>query len=130
MLPKFDKETAMKRTLLMIGLALSSAALAQMRGHDMGGSSGMQGQGGMQGMQMGQPGSALANGEVRKVDKDAGKITLRHGPIASLDMPAMTMVYRVKDSAILDQVKAGDRVTFTMEKAGGTLTVTKIEPVR
>ena len=129
----------MKRTLLMIGLALSSAALAQMRGHDMGGSSGMrgqsgmqgmQGQGGMQGMQMEQPGSALANGEVRKVDKDAGKITLRHGPIASLDMPAMTMVYRVKDSAILDQVKAGDKVTFTMEKAGGTLTVTKIEPVR
>lgn len=119
----------MKRTLLILALALSSAAYAQMGGHDMSGSTGMQG-GGMQGMQMGQPGGALADGEVRKVDKDAGKLTLRHGAIPSMDMPPMTMVYRVKDPAMLDQVKAGDKVKFTMEKLDGTLTVTKIEPAR
>lgn len=124
----------MKRTLLILALALSSAVYAQMGGHDMGGSTGMRGGGmqggGMQGMQMGQPGGALADGEVRKVDKDAGKLTLRHGAIPSMDMPPMTMVYRVRDPAMLDQVKAGDKVKFTMEKLGGTLTVTKIEPAR
>ncbi|TAK48831.1 MAG: copper-binding protein [Betaproteobacteria bacterium] len=124
----------MKRTLLVLGLALSSVSLAQMSGS--GGMQGMHGQGGMQGMQgqggmqMGQPGSALAEGEVRKVDKDAGKITLRHGPIASMDMPPMTMVYRVKDPAMLDQMQAGDKVQFMMEKVSGTLTVTKIEPLK
>jgi len=119
----------MKCTLFTLALALSSAAYAQMGGHDMGGSGGMQG-GGMQGMQTGQLGSALAEGEVRKVDKDAGKLTLRHGAIPSMDMPPMTMVYRVREPAMLDQVKAGDKVKFTMQKLDGTLTVTKIEPAR
>ena len=70
-------------------------------------------------------------GEIRKVDKDAQKITIRHGPVPSLDMPqAMTMVYRVKDPAMLDQVKAGDKVTFEAENLNGVFTVTKIEPVK
>ena len=122
----------MKRTLVFLAVALSSAAFAQMRGQDMGRSAGMQG-GGMQGvggMQMGQAGSALAEGEVRKVDKDAGKVTLRHGAIPSMDMPPMTMVYRVETPLMLDQVKAGDNVRFTMQRQAGTLTVTKIEPVK
>ena len=72
----------------------------------------------------------LAEGEVRRVDKDAKKITLRHGPIPSLDMPAMTMVFQVKDAALLDQVKAGDKVRFDAEKAGGQYIVTRIEPAR
>ena len=73
----------------------------------------------------------LADGEVRKVDKDAGKLTLRHGPMPQLDMPQpMTMVYRVKDPAMLDQVKAGDKVKFQAEKIGGTYTVTQIQPAR
>ena len=72
----------------------------------------------------------LADGEVRKVDKDAQKITIRHGPMPGVDMPAMTMVYRVKDAAMLDQVKAGDRVKFHAEKVGGAFTVTKIEPAQ
>jgi Cu/Ag efflux protein CusF len=72
-----------------------------------------------------------ADGEVRKVDKDAQKITIRHGPLPDLDMPqAMTMVYRVKDPAMLDRVKAGDKVKFQAENVGGAFTVTKIEPVR
>lgn len=73
----------------------------------------------------------LADGVVRKVDKDAQKITIRHGPIPSLDMPqAMTMVYRVKDPALLDQVKAGDKVKFEAENANGIFTVTKIEAAK
>ena len=75
--------------------------------------------------------SALADGEVRKVDKDAQKITVRHGPLPHLDMPmAMTMVYRVKDPAMLDRVKAGDKVRFQAEKIGGAFTLTEIEAVR
>ncbi len=70
------------------------------------------------------------DGEVRKVDKDAKKITIKHGPLPDLDMPAMTMVYRVKDAAMLEEVKQGDKVKFQAEKLGGAFTVTKIEAVR
>jgi Cu/Ag efflux protein CusF len=71
----------------------------------------------------------LSDGEVRKVDKKAKRITIKHGPLANLDMPAMTMVYRVKDPALLDQVKAGDKVKFHAEKVGRAFTVTKIQAV-
>jgi Cu(I)/Ag(I) efflux system periplasmic protein CusF len=64
---------------------------------------------------------------VRKVDKDAKKITIKHGPLQKLDMPAMTMVFQVKDPAMLDQVKAGDKIRFDAEKVGGGFVVTKIE---
>ena len=75
--------------------------------------------------------SALADGEVRKVDKDAQKITVRHGPLPDLAMPkAMTMVYRVKDPAMLDKVKAGDRIRFRAENINGAYTLTAIEPAR
>jgi Cu(I)/Ag(I) efflux system protein CusF len=74
--------------------------------------------------------SELSDGEVRKVDKDAKKITIKHGPLANLDMPPMTMVFQVKDPAMLDQVKAGDKVKFQAEKIGGGFTVTKIEPAK
>ena len=69
-----------------------------------------------------------AEGEVRKVDKAAGKITLKHGPIANLDMPGMTMVFRVSDLSLLDRVKAGDKVRFTAERVDGALTVVQMEP--
>ena len=73
---------------------------------------------------------ALADGEVRKVDKAAKKITLKHGPIASIDMPAMTMVFQVDDPGLLDKVKPGDKVKFDARKAGDKYTVTRIEPVK
>ncbi len=82
------------------------------------------------GPQVAQAGQQLADGEVRKVDKDAKKITLKHGPIPNLDMPAMTMVFQVKDPALLDQVKPGDRVRFQAEKLGGAFTVTRIEQAK
>lgn len=71
-----------------------------------------------------------ADGEVRRIDKAAKKITLKHGEIKSLDMPAMTMAYQVKDAALLDKVKEGDKVRFTADKVGGTYTVTSIEAAR
>jgi len=74
--------------------------------------------------------AALADGEIRKVDKDAKKLTIKHGPIQSLDMPGMTMVFQVKDPAMLDQVGAGDKVKFSAEKIGGALTVTRIETAK
>jgi len=72
--------------------------------------------------------AAFSEAEVRKVDKDAGKITLKHGPIANLDMPAMSMVFRARDPAMLDKVKAGDKVRFKAEKIQGAYTVTEIAP--
>jgi len=75
-----------------------------------------------------QSSTPLSEGVVRKVDKDAGKLTIKHGPLANLDMPAMTMVFHVADQAMLQQVKSGDKVKFRAESIGGLLTVTKIEP--
>ena len=69
----------------------------------------------------------LTDGEIRKVDKDAKKITIKHGEIKNLGMPPMTMVFQVKDSAMLDKVKAGDKVKFVAEKVGGAFTGTQIE---
>ncbi len=69
----------------------------------------------------------MTEAEVRKVDKEAAKLTLKHGPIPNLEMGAMTMVFRVKDPAMLDQVKQGDKIKFSAEKIGGQYTVTGIE---
>jgi Cu(I)/Ag(I) efflux system protein CusF len=70
----------------------------------------------------------MANGEVKKIDEAAGKITLKHGPIKSLDMEdEMTMVFRVQDPAMLKQVKVGDKVKFDAERAPAGITVTKIQ---
>jgi len=77
--------------------------------------------------QLAQASAPLTDGEIRRVDKEAKKLTIKHGPIQNLDMPAMTMVFQVKDAAMLDQVKAGDKVRFRAEKDGGQYTVTKIE---
>lgn len=72
----------------------------------------------------------VADGEVRKVDKDARKLTIRHGPLPALGMPtAMTMVYQVRDQAILDQLKAGDKIRFTAEKLDGQFAVTRLERI-
>ncbi len=69
----------------------------------------------------------MADGEIRKVDIENKKVTIKHGVIKSLDMPAMTMVFQVKDAAVLDKVKAGDKVRFKAEAAGGSAVVTAIE---
>jgi len=70
--------------------------------------------------------SGMTDGEVRKVDREGGKVTLRHAEIKSLDMPAMTMVFVVKDKAMLDKLKVGDKIKFKANSDGGKLTVTEI----
>ena len=72
----------------------------------------------------------LTEGEVRKIDKAAGKVTLKHGPIENLGMPGMTMVFRATNPAMLDKLKAGDKVRFAADKAGDDYTVTRIEPAK
>lgn len=71
---------------------------------------------------------AMAEGEVRKVDTEQGRITIRHGEIRNLQMPPMTMVFRVKDPAMLEKVKRGDRILFRAEQQNGDLVVTEIVP--
>ena len=68
-----------------------------------------------------------SDGEVRKVDKEQGKVTLKHGPIANLDMPGMTMVFKVTNPKLLESIKSGDKVKFAAENLNGALTVTSIE---
>ena len=72
--------------------------------------------------------SDMSDAEVRKVDKDNKKLTLKHGEIKNLDMPGMTMVFAVKDPAMIDRVKAGDKVKFKAEKINGTYTVIVMQP--
>ena len=69
----------------------------------------------------------MVQGEIRKVDKDAAKLTIRHADIPNLGMTPMTMVFKVQDKAMLDQVAAGDKVRFAADKVGGMLTVTVLE---
>jgi Cu(I)/Ag(I) efflux system protein CusF len=66
-------------------------------------------------------------GEVRKVDKAANKVTLKHGPIPNIGMPAMTMVFQARDPKMLEKLKTGDKVRFTAEKIGEQYVVTAME---
>ena len=68
-----------------------------------------------------------SDGEIKKVDREAGKMTIKHGPLVNLDMPAMTMVFTVKEPAMLEQVKAGDKVKFAVEKINGRFTITALQ---
>ena len=70
----------------------------------------------------------MTEGEIRKVDKDAKKLTIKHGEIKSLDMPPMTMVFQVKDAAMLDKLKAGDKIRFVAEKSATGYVVTDVQP--
>lgn len=73
----------------------------------------------------------MADGEVRRINKELGKITLRHGELKGLDMPPMTMVFNVRDATLLDAVKVGDKVLFSVIKeADGSFVVTAIKPAR
>ncbi|WP_119153911.1 copper-binding protein [Caldimonas tepidiphila] len=71
--------------------------------------------------------SPLSEGEVRKIDKEQGKVTIKHGEIKNLDMPPMTMVFRAQPPALVDKVQVGDKVRFQAEKVNGTYTVTALE---
>ena len=104
--------------LAAVALAAAGTALAQHAGHA----------GHVAQASAAQP--AMSDGEVRKIDKDAAKITLKHGPIKNLDMPPMTMVFQVKDRALLDKAKVGDKVRFAVEQQSGAYVVTAIEAAK
>ena len=112
----------MRNTLLLTAMLATAPVFAQQSGADHAAHHPAPGAAAAQ--------SALSDGEVRKVDLDAKKITLRHGPIPNLDMPPMTMVFQVRDPALLQGIKAGDKVRFSAEKAGSAYTVTNIEAAR
>ncbi|KVU50829.1 RND transporter [Burkholderia ubonensis] len=113
----------MKRALVSIAmgcaLAFSAAshAAGEMGNMDMSG-------GAKQGAEAA---SGMSHGEIRKVDAAAGKLTIKHGPLENLGMDAMTMVFKVKDAAMLSQVKAGDKIDFVADEVNGALTVTKLQ---
>ncbi|KVD67373.1 copper-binding protein [Burkholderia ubonensis] len=113
----------MKKALVSIAmgcaLAFSAAshAAGEMGNMDMSG-------GAKQGVEAA---SGMSHGEIRKVDTAAGKLTIKHGPLENLGMDAMTMVFKVKDAAMLSQVKAGDKIDFVADEVNGALTVTKLQ---
>jgi Cu(I)/Ag(I) efflux system periplasmic protein CusF len=72
--------------------------------------------------------ATMTSGEVRKVDTDQGKVTLKHEAITNLDMPGMTMIFRADKPEMLKDLKVGDKVRFHAESVGGAIVVTHIEP--
>jgi Cu/Ag efflux protein CusF len=72
----------------------------------------------------------MTDGEIRKIDMDNKKITIKHGEIKNLDMPGMIMVFQVKDPAFLDQVKKGDKVRFKVEKSGTAFVINEIHVMK
>jgi Cu/Ag efflux protein CusF len=74
--------------------------------------------------------AGMSEGEVKKVDKENGKITIKHGELKNLGMPPMTMIFRVKDKALLENVKSGDKIQFVAEKLNGKLSVTQLAPMQ
>lgn len=71
--------------------------------------------------------TTMTEGVVKRINKETGKLTIKHGPIVNLDMPAMTMVFHVADAAMTDQVQVGDQVHFVVEKLEGKYTITRLE---
>ena len=72
----------------------------------------------------------MIEGEIRKVDKEAKKLTIKHGEIKSLDMPPMTMVFQVKDASVFDKLKAGDKVRFVVQKSDTGFMVSDIQAAK
>lgn len=70
----------------------------------------------------------MTDGEIRKVDKDNKKLTIKHGDIKNLEMPGMTMVFQVKDPAMVEQIKVGDKIRFKVEKSSSGFVVTELQP--
>lgn len=92
----------------------------------------------MENMQMGPKTAAsssaastkLTDGEIRKIDMSTRMLTLQHGPIENLGMPAMTMAFKVTEPNSLSKFKEGDKVRFRAERMKGAVLVTRIEAAR
>lgn len=73
---------------------------------------------------------SVSYGEIKKVDQEAGKLTIKHGELKNINMPAMTMVFAVTDKAALTQVNTGDKISFVAGNANGELTASNIRVVQ
>ena len=115
---------------LAAGLLLAWAAAAPALAASHQGGHGGHGAHGDHGKPAAQAAAAeLVDGEVRRIDKEGAKLTLKHGDIKSLDMPAMTMAFHVKDKAMLEPLKTGDTVKFKAVKDGGRYVITEMQVV-
>jgi Cu(I)/Ag(I) efflux system protein CusF len=70
---------------------------------------------------------ALISGEVKKIDRPAGRLSLKHAEIKAFDMPPMLGAYKVQDPAMLDKVQVGDKVMFSLDRVDSVYTITRIE---
>lgn len=68
----------------------------------------------------------MVDGQVTEV-RPGGELTIKHGPLPNLDMPAMTMVFKLKDAAMGKGIKKGDKIKFHAEDVGGKLTIMHLE---
>ena len=114
---------------LLLGLAthtgLQAEEMMNHQGHDMAQMEGMNHEGhDMAAMQTEQ---TLTKGVISRIDAPKGKVGIKHEAIANLKMPAMTMVFRVADPALLEGLKVGDAVRFHAENPAGKLTVTQLQ---
>jgi Cu/Ag efflux protein CusF len=102
----------------VLAISASTYAAGEMGNMDMGGSDARQ---------AGEAKAGMSHGEIKKVDAASGKLTIKHGPLENLGMDAMTMVFKVKNPAMISQVKVGDKIDFVAEEVDGALTVTKLQ---
>ena len=73
------------------------------------------------------PQAELSEGEITRWDPRTLRLTLKHGEIKNLEMPPMTMVFRVADAGVVGDLKPGDKVRFRAEQANGAYHVQRIE---
>jgi Cu/Ag efflux protein CusF len=116
---KFPGRIFLSCAILTVGALASNAQAQGMAGHDHHAPAPVA-------QPVASKAAEMSEGEVRKVDTAARKITIQHGPLKNLDMPAMTMAFLVTDNAMLSKVKAGDKVRFVAANPGGQLTLTEI----
>jgi len=112
-----SKESFMNKSLSLLAASLFLAAGSVFAGGDQGAKS----------EAAAASTAEMVDGEVRKVDMDTKKITVKHGEMKNLQMPGMTMVFQVKDPAMLSQVKPGDKIRFAAERSGGAIVITQIQ---
>ena len=115
----------MTRNALVIAMLLLGAGLAFQAGADNG-----KKQPGKTGAKATAASAAWTEGEVARVEKAAGTVTIKHGAMPKFDMPPMTMPYKVKDQAVLDHLKPGDRIRFDVDAVGGVFTVLRLEKLK
>jgi Cu(I)/Ag(I) efflux system protein CusF len=119
---KQPSEKTMKFILATALVAITAPALAADHNHGSHGNHGtMQNQASAE--------TPLIEGLVKKIDKAAGKVTVSHGPLPN-GMPAMTMVFRIKEAAWIDQMKEGDKIRFKADQVNGAMTMVRFEPVK